>query len=89
MSNTMIAKAWDWLGDNQDSLKTIGTLVAGGAAAYNAYDAAKQNKQILDFQKNMYNRSIQKEDQAQQAFSSAVNNSFGKKEEDKQPQMQI
>jgi len=73
---------WDWL-KQADNLKTVGTIGSALASGYGAYQTSKAAKNTLALQKSAYNRGIAKENQAQDNFSSAINSTFGKKEDEK------
>lgn len=79
---------WDWL-KNADNLKAVGTLGSAIATGYSAYESSKAAKDVLSTQKAAYNRGIAREDASDSAFDEAINTNFVKKEEKKEPAMEI
>lgn len=75
---------WSWL-KKADNLKAVGAIGGAVATGYGAYKQSQFAKSQLDFQKKVYNRGIQKEDDAQMSFSNAVNNSLVDPNKKKKP----
>lgn len=57
---------WDWINNNSNELKTVGTLVGGIGTGYGAYMNAKAIDEANKINKTLLNRQISKEDKAQQ-----------------------
>lgn len=56
---------WDWIDNNANELKTVGTLVGGIGTGYSAYSNAKAIDEANKINKTLLNRQIAKEDRAQ------------------------
>lgn len=56
---------WDWINNNSNELKTVGTLVGGIGTGYGAYMQADAAKEVNKINKTLLNRQIAKEDKGQ------------------------
>jgi len=89
--------SWNWLSDagkgianwvsKSDNLKTVAAIGSGIAN----YQASKKEsslaQNILDIQKQQYEREVKKENQAQSNIDSAFSSAFNTKKKKKEPQM--
>ena len=70
---------WDWLGNNANELKTLGTLVGGIGAGYGAYKQGQAMDQVNRLNLKIYGDEKKRQDDNDKAFSLGFDNStYGK-----------
>jgi hypothetical protein len=77
MMASIFDNAWDWLSKG-DNLKTVGTIGGAVASGYGTYQQSKLAKDILNMQKNEYNRNVAIDDKTQENIDKAFNSVYEK-----------
>jgi hypothetical protein len=64
---------FEWITNNANELKGVGTLLGGIGTAYGSYVNYKAQKEANDINKTLLNRQIAKEDKAQKDLEEGFN----------------
>ena len=70
---------WDWLGNNANELKTVGTLVRGLGAGYGAYTQGKAMDNVNKLNLKIYDDEKKRQEDNDKALSLGfANSTYGK-----------